>query len=477
MATLSTELRQIFGDDFDEHSLGEDDNPSNVFETGANEAQGLSNNVETQAQAQCPQSNHTENEANDSIPGMIFSSLDSLFVSYQEHARLKGFSVVQRTSKRAVEGDDYKYARMICDKSGSSRANKTSKRVGCTARLNTIRQDNGSWIILKMVTEHNHEIDPTFSPLMPAHRQLNVHMKRQLEANEIAGIRPCKNVRICEVQSSGPQNLGCLPRDCRNFVDQRRRLRLGDGDAEAIRQLFCRLQLKDGNFFYSMDLDQDGRLRNVLWIHPRCTAAYEEFHDVLSFDTTYLVNRYKMPFASIVGVNHHGHSILLGCALCPRRNLAIRDVMPNTTHRYCIWHILSKVTEKFKHVGNFDRCSVDFKGIVYDSLTIENFETRFVRRKGKWVPVYMHETFWAGMISTQRSEGMHTYFNKFVHSRSTLKQFMEQYDMAMGNKIQKEFIADFQSKNKVVKCVSTFCWEKQFQLTLFSSSFKNKSTA
>ncbi|KAL8473291.1 hypothetical protein ACS0TY_030211 [Phlomoides rotata] len=250
---------------FSGHSLGEDDNPSNVFETGANEAQSPSNNIETQAQAQCPQSNHMENESNDVVPGMIFSSLDCLFVSYQEHARLKGFSVVKRTSKRAVEGDDYKYARMVCDKSRSSRANKTSKRVGCTARLNAIRRDNRSWIISKMVTEHNHEIDPTFSPLMPAHMQLNV-------------------------QSSGPQNLGCLPRDCRNFVDQRRRLRLGDGDAEAIRQLFCRLQLKDGNFFYFMDLDEDGRLRNVLWIHLRCRAAYEEFHDVLSFDTTYLRN-------------------------------------------------------------------------------------------------------------------------------------------------------------------------------------------
>ncbi|KAL8483177.1 hypothetical protein ACS0TY_026016 [Phlomoides rotata] len=101
---------------------------------------------------------------------MIFYSLDSLFVSYQEHTRLKGFSVVKRTSKRAVKGDEYKYARMICDKFRSSRANKTSKRVGCTARLNAIRHDNGSWIISKMVREDNHEIDPTFSPLMPAHR-------------------------------------------------------------------------------------------------------------------------------------------------------------------------------------------------------------------------------------------------------------------------------------------------------------------
>ncbi|KAL8469308.1 hypothetical protein ACS0TY_032216 [Phlomoides rotata] len=112
-------------------------------------------------------------------------------------------------------------------------ANKTSKRVGCTTRLNDIRHDDGSWIISKIVTKHNHEIDPTFSPLMSAHMQLNVHMKRQIEANDIASFRLCKNMKICEVQSGGPQNLGCLPRDCMNFVDQRRRLRLGNGDAEA----------------------------------------------------------------------------------------------------------------------------------------------------------------------------------------------------------------------------------------------------
>ncbi|KAL8487687.1 hypothetical protein ACS0TY_023683 [Phlomoides rotata] len=58
-----------------------------------------------------------------------------------------------------------------------------------------------------------------------------------------------------------------------------------------------------------------GDLRNVLWIHPRSRVAYEEFHDVISFDTTYLINRYKYSFASIVGVNHHGHPTLFGCAL------------------------------------------------------------------------------------------------------------------------------------------------------------------
>ncbi|KAL8540461.1 hypothetical protein ACS0TY_001895 [Phlomoides rotata] len=66
---------------------------------------------------------------------------------------------------------------------------------------------------------------------------------------------------------------------------------------------------------------------------------------------------------------------------------------------------------------------------------------------------------------------MHAYFDGFVHLRSTLKQFVEQYDIALGNKIQKEFQADFQSKNKVIKCNTSFTWEKQFQKAYTNSIF------
>ncbi|KAL8529533.1 hypothetical protein ACS0TY_006818 [Phlomoides rotata] len=182
MSRLSEELCNIFGDDFDEHSLSEDDGSSNAFKTAQNETVP-SNDVDTQAQG--TQSNHTKNEGYELVPSMSFLSLDSLSETYQEHTRCKGISVDKRTSKKAVERDEYKYARMVFDKSGSSRANKSSKRVGCRTRLNVIRHVNGSWIISKMMTEHNHEIDPTFSPLMPTHMNVNVHMKRILEANNI----------------------------------------------------------------------------------------------------------------------------------------------------------------------------------------------------------------------------------------------------------------------------------------------------
>lgn len=43
--------------------------------------------------------------------------------------------------------------------------------------------------------------------------------------------------------------------------------------------------------------------------------AYQHFSDVVSFNTTYCTNKYSMPFAPFVGINHHKQSIFFGCAL------------------------------------------------------------------------------------------------------------------------------------------------------------------
>ena len=59
----------------------------------------------------------------------------------------------------------------------------------------------------------------------------------------------------------------------------------------------------------------ESRLRNVFWANARCRAAYEYFGEVITFDTAYLTNKYDMAFTPFVGVNHHGQSMLLGCAL------------------------------------------------------------------------------------------------------------------------------------------------------------------
>ena len=92
-------------------------------------------------------------------------------------------------------------------------------------------------------------------------------------------------------------------------------MRLGDGDADALSAYFCRMQSRNSNFFYALDLDGESRIRNIFWADARSRAAYDYFYDAVTFDTTYLTNSYDMSFVPFVGVNHHGQSILLGCGL------------------------------------------------------------------------------------------------------------------------------------------------------------------
>jgi len=128
------------------------------------------------------------------------------------------------------------------------------------------------------------------------------------------------------------------------------------------------------NFFYEIDIDDDSRILNLFWADEHSRTTCEYFGDVVCFDTTYLTNKYDMPFAPFVGVNHHGQSILLGCGLlssedttsfmwvfdcwlrcmsnkapqgivtdrCKVMKKAIKVVFPKTHHRLCFFINLQK---------------------------------------------------------------------------------------------------------------------------------------
>lgn len=59
-------------------------------------------------------------------------------------------------------------------------------------------------------------------------------MKRRLELNDEVGIKVNKIFYSLVVQTGGYDNLTFGEKDCRNYLDKARRLRLGIRDAEAI---------------------------------------------------------------------------------------------------------------------------------------------------------------------------------------------------------------------------------------------------
>ncbi|XP_021718618.1 protein FAR-RED IMPAIRED RESPONSE 1-like [Chenopodium quinoa] len=148
----------------------------------------------------------------------------------------------------------------------------------------------------------------------------------------------------------------------------------------------------------------------MLFGDARSRAAYEEFGDVVCFDSTYLTNKFNLPCAIFVGVNHHGQSILFGCALISwetaetyewvlrtwlhcmgcKAPISIlidqdttirRDVystMSQTCHRWCIWHILQKFG---RYVGKhevYDVVKDKLENILYGSLDEDKFDARWL---------------------------------------------------------------------------------------------------
>lgn len=58
------------------------------------------------------------------------------------------------------------------------------------------------------------------------------------------------------------------------------------------------------------------------------------------------------------------------------------------------------------------------------------------------------------MSTTQRSESMHAFFDGFVNSKTTLKEFVEQYENALAKKLENEKAEESNSINSFLPCVT-----------------------
>ncbi|PIA59055.1 hypothetical protein AQUCO_00400129v1 [Aquilegia coerulea] len=169
---------------------------------------------------------------------------------------------------------------------------------------------------------------------------------------------------------------------------------------------------------------------------------------------------------------------------------AIENVFPNTRHRWCLWHIMKKMPEKLGGYKQYELIKSAMEGVVYDSLSILEFEESWIMftekynlhkndwldglyiERHRWVLVFVKDIFWAGMSTTQRSESMNAFFDGYVNSKTTLKQFVEQYENALRSKVEKECQADFNSFNSRLPCITHYEIEKQFQEIYTTAKFK-----
>ncbi|XP_025662062.1 protein FAR1-RELATED SEQUENCE 5-like [Arachis hypogaea] len=349
-----------------------------------------------------------------------------------------------------------------------------------------------------------------------------MHAKYVIQNNDEAEIRPNKTFLSLANEAGGPSNLGFSEKDLRNYITVRLRTSNANADVREMMNYFMRMKDINPNFFYAVQLDDECRFRSAVWVDARCRASYEYYGDVVSLDSTYSTNRHGLPFASFVGVNHHDKSILLGCALLENEEIpsyewvftqwltcmgtapqciitdqcrsifgAIRKALPNTRHRWCIWHIMKKFPQKLGGYRRYGELYADLRNIVFNSRTEESFERKWFEfmeeynlhdntwlsdlydDRRMWVPIFFKGEFWAAMRSTQRSESMHAFYGGILHSKTSLVQFVHEYDNVLGSKEQRELEDDVVDSRGVIPCATSSPMEKQFQQEYTTSMFRD----
>jgi zinc finger SWIM domain-containing protein 3 len=255
--------------------------------------------------------------------GMKFDSLLEVTEFYKNYAYSKGFATMIRNSRKNKGFIETFYINLKCNKEGtySSSVDDTSKKRStiknsCETGIKASMDSTDRKLrILGFIENHNHDLSSSKSRHFAAFRHISMDTRRRLLINDNIGVRVNNSIKSSIVEAGGYENVTYNQKDVCNFLNKERRLKCREGDGQALHDYFVRMQGKNSNFYHALDLDDELRVWKVFWVDVRSRAAYESFRDVIIFDITYLTNKYDMPFALFIGINHYGKSIIFGCEL------------------------------------------------------------------------------------------------------------------------------------------------------------------
>jgi hypothetical protein len=202
-----------------------------------------------------------------------------------------------------------------------SRCIINSKRMHCKAKIRLNRTEDLGWYVSNHVSEHNHPLSVSCGEK----REWNSHSRIEECTKKMIRYLRDNNISLSKVHcfmgsmygsmEDVPFNQKTLRSVCSSIARDQKY-----DDISKTLELFRKMRAQDPGFQFSVDLDDDKRVKTLLWTSGRSRSQYHFFGDAITFDTTYCTNIYNMPFGMFVGVNNHFQSIMFAGVLMTRED-------------------------------------------------------------------------------------------------------------------------------------------------------------
>ncbi|OQU76475.1 hypothetical protein SORBI_3010G151325 [Sorghum bicolor] len=412
------------------------------------------------------------------VVGMEFNLAKEAKDFYNIYSWEIGFGI--RTGRSRVNNNKYTTRLdFVCSCEGlCPNTSAASYRTGCKAMIRLHRTLDHGWVISRFEREHNHLCSATYgqNKHWPSHSDIDPMTKdfvRKLRENNIPIGRVCSILGVHGSDSAIPITKESVRSLCASIAQEN----IKDDIGKTI-DLLEQMKNKDLGMEIRFKLDDDGKIKSMLWCTGKNRADFAKFGDVVTFDTTYRTNLYNLRFGLFIGVNNHFQSIVFGGVLtnekvqdfewafskfseimfgkqlqtiltdqCQAMAAAIKSIFPAANHRWCRWHVLRKTKQKvglvYSKKSNFkkefnklvteetnqNRFERKWRQLMRKYYLIENqFMNRIFKHRAKWAKPYFMGIFFAGMTSTQRSESANHMLKQFIQRSAPMHMFVRKFN-------------------------------------------------
>nr|XP_051201596.1 protein FAR1-RELATED SEQUENCE 5-like [Lolium perenne] len=467
----------------------------------------------------------SQTEVETPFKGKIYDSWEDAKMQYNRYAKKIGFSIKCSTSKVSKIDDQRDKQLFVCNKSGKNedinkleappvrqRNRSITKKTECKARLR-IKRRGTKWYVTYFIEEHNHSLVKKFSLKMylRSHKGIPKEEKDFVQLLHKVNLSAGRVMRIMGEVYGGLANVPYDSKDVSNFmakIDEEHTHK----DMSLLLAHFARIKKEDPDFYFNIHTDHADKVDRIFWVDGPAIAAYKNYSDCLSFDSTYMTNMYNMPFAPFIGINRYCQTIQLGCGFLKNENIesfvwlfqefleamgglqpdnfitdqdaAMRSAVlvsfPNWCHRNCRWHIMQNAQAV---LGNFlskhEELRTELNEIIDYNMSVEEFETRWAQMitkhnvvdnphiydlyhiRATFVPAYFKERFFPFLQTTARSEGFNAVLKTYMDPHNNLHHFFLQY-MKLQEKIDvAEDAVEFKDEDKTLRAWGDFPVEEQ----------------